>query len=41
MPGIDPQRDIVDVSEGRVQIGDNARMISKSILSSRLMGLKL
>ena len=41
MPGIDPQRDIIDVSEGRVQIADNATMISKSILSSKLMGLKL
>jgi propionate CoA-transferase len=41
MPGIDAQRDIVDVSEGRVKISDNAKLISKSILSQKPMRLKL
>ncbi len=41
MPGIDPQSDIVEVSEGRVQISDNATIIPKSILSPEPMGLEL
>jgi acyl CoA:acetate/3-ketoacid CoA transferase len=41
MPGIDAQRDIVEVSEGRVQIADNAKLIPKSILSPEPMGLEL
>jgi acyl CoA:acetate/3-ketoacid CoA transferase len=41
MPGIDVQRDIVDVSEGRVKIADNAAMIPKSILSPEPMRLEL
>jgi acyl CoA:acetate/3-ketoacid CoA transferase len=41
MPGIDARRDIVEVSEGRVQISDNAKTIPKSILSPKPMGLKL
>jgi propionate CoA-transferase len=41
MPGINAQRDIVEVSEGRVQIAENAKMMPKSILSPEPMGLEL
>lgn len=41
MSGIDAQRDIIDVSEGRVQISDNATLMPKSILSKKPMGLEL
>lgn len=41
MPGIDPQRDIVGASEGRVQIADNAKLMPKSLLAKTPMGLTL
>jgi len=41
MPGIYAQRDIVDVSEGRVQIAENAITMPKSILSTKPIGLEL
>lgn len=41
MPGIDPQRDIVAVSEGRVQIAENAKAMPSSLLSTQPMGLDL
>jgi acyl CoA:acetate/3-ketoacid CoA transferase len=41
MPGIDPQRDIVGASEGRVQIADNAKLMPKSLLAKIPMGLTL
>ena len=41
MPGIDAQRDIVDVSGGRVEIAINAKQMPTSILSTKPMGLEL
>jgi len=41
MPGIDARRDIVEASDGRVQIADNAEAMPLSILSPEPMGLKL
>jgi acyl CoA:acetate/3-ketoacid CoA transferase len=41
MPGIDPQRDIVGASKGRVQIAENAKLMPKSLLADKLMGLTL
>jgi len=41
MPGIDAQRDIAGVSGGRVEIAENAELMSDRLLSSRPMGLKL
>jgi len=41
MPGIDPQRDIVEASEGRVQIAEEARLMPLSLLRDAPMGLEL
>ena len=41
MPGIDPQRDIVEASAGRVQIAPNASTIPLSLLQDQPMGLAL
>lgn len=41
MPGIDAQRDIVQTSGERVSIAQNAIIMSKSLLSSKPMGLQL
>ncbi len=38
MPGIDPQKDIVAASEGRVSIAENASRMPRSILSEAPMG---
>ena len=41
MPGINAQNDIVEVSEGRVQIAQNAKAMSDTLLSDGPMGLRL
>jgi propionate CoA-transferase len=41
MPGIDPARDIVNASEGRVSIAENATVMPKALLSREPMGLSL
>ncbi|WP_380054020.1 acyl CoA:acetate/3-ketoacid CoA transferase [Falsihalocynthiibacter sp. SS001] len=41
MPGIDPQRDIVDASKGRVTIADDAKFMPLSLLQDKPMGLTL
>ena len=41
MPGISPQEDIVEASEGRVQVSENAKLIPKSLLAGSPMGLEL
>jgi acyl CoA:acetate/3-ketoacid CoA transferase len=41
MPGIDAQRDIASVSGGRVEIAENAELMSDRLLSSGPMGLTL
>jgi acyl CoA:acetate/3-ketoacid CoA transferase len=41
MPGIEAETDIVQASDGLVTIADNATAMDKSILSTKLMGLKL
>ena len=41
MPGINPEADIVQASEGRVQIAENAIEMDKSILALGTMGLRL
>lgn len=41
MPGIDPQEHIVGPSQGRVQVAENATVVSKSILSKSPIGLTL
>ncbi len=38
MPGIDPARDIVAASQGRVRVADDARMMPASLLSPDPMG---
>jgi acyl CoA:acetate/3-ketoacid CoA transferase len=38
MPGIDPEKDIVDASEGRVQIADNPIALPLSLLADEPMG---
>lgn len=38
MPGIEPQRDIVAASQGRVKVASDARVISKALLSKDPMG---
>jgi acyl CoA:acetate/3-ketoacid CoA transferase len=38
MPGIDPARDIVVASEGRVKLAENATIMSLSLLSEGPMG---
>ncbi|MTH99052.1 acyl CoA:acetate/3-ketoacid CoA transferase [Roseibium sp. RKSG952] len=41
MPGIDPQKDIVAASEGRVQVSGQATTMPVSLLSEQAMGLTL
>jgi len=41
MPGIDPARDIVAASGGRVQVADNAVLMPLSLLMDGPMGLRL
>ena len=41
MPGIDPARDIVAASGGRVQVADGAVLMSLSLLADGPMGLRL
>ncbi|WJY21290.1 CoA-transferase [Fontisubflavum oceani] len=41
MPGIDPERDIVVASEGRVTVSDDATAMPLSLLSEQPMGLTL
>ncbi len=41
MPGIQPQTDIVEASDGRVTVAANALPMSKALLSNRPMGLSL
>ena len=41
MPGIDPERDIVQASEGRVQVADDATLMPISLLQEEPMGLLL
>ena len=38
MPGIDPARDIVAASAGRVRVADNAVVLPKSLLAEGPMG---
>ena len=41
MPGVDPERDIVAASEGRVSVAENARLMPLSLLRDAPMGLHL
>ena len=41
MPGIEPERDIVQASQGRVKVADNAVDMPKSLLTTGAMGLTL
>jgi len=41
MPGIDPQLDIADASQGRVRIAENATAMPTSLLNENMMGLTL
>jgi acyl CoA:acetate/3-ketoacid CoA transferase len=41
MPGIDPRRDIIDASHGRVSIAEDARTLSTRLLGTGPMGLSL
>lgn len=41
MPGVDPERDIVAASEGRVQIAENAILMDLKLLRDAPMGLQL
>lgn len=41
MPGIEPQRDIVDASEGRVRVAGNASTMPTALLADGPMGLEL
>lgn len=41
MPGIDPQVHIVDASQGRVTVSENAKVMSKALLTDKPMGLVL
>ena len=41
MPGIDPAQDIVAASNGRVQVAENATVMSKALLQEAPMGLAL
>ena len=41
MPGIDPRRDIVDASHGRVLIAENAQTLSTRLLAEGPMGMTL
>ena len=41
MPGIDAQADIVDASDGRVRVAENATVMPKVLLADKPMGLTL
>ena len=41
MPGIDPQRDIVGASQGRVSIAENATVMSKNLVRAQPMELEI
>ena len=41
MPGIDPARDIVAASEGRVTVAENAKLMPIALLKDAPMGLTL
>ncbi len=41
MPGIDAERDILQASEGRVTVAENARLMPMSLLSEGPMGMSL
>ncbi len=41
MPGIDAQRDIVQASDGRVKVAENALQMPKSLFTEGPMGMKL
>jgi acyl CoA:acetate/3-ketoacid CoA transferase len=41
MPGIEPARDIVAASEGRVRVAENAREMPRALLSEAAMELSL
>ena len=41
MPGVDPREHIVAASSGRVQVAENAKIMSKTLLSEAPMGLSL
>ncbi|MBE0414703.1 acyl CoA:acetate/3-ketoacid CoA transferase [Yoonia sp.] len=41
MPGVDPQAHIVGPSEGRVQVAENATLMSTALMADRPMGLTL
>ena len=41
MPGIDAQADIVDASDGRVRVAENATVMPKALLADKPMGLTL
>jgi acyl CoA:acetate/3-ketoacid CoA transferase len=38
MPGIDPARDIVAASQGRVRVAENAIVLPKALLAEAPMG---
>jgi acyl CoA:acetate/3-ketoacid CoA transferase len=40
MPGIDPERDIVEASEGRVRVARDAAEMPHALLATGPMGLK-
>jgi len=41
MPGIDPARDIIAASHGRVRVAENAKVLPLSLLSPSAMELTL
>ena len=41
MPGIDPQEHIIGTSHGRVQVAENAKVMPKSLLADKPMGVAL
>jgi acyl CoA:acetate/3-ketoacid CoA transferase len=41
MPGIDPRRDVVDASEGRVRLAEEVRTLPRSLLGTGPMGMVL
>ena len=41
MPGIDPARDIIAASHGRVRVAENARVLPLDLLSPDAMALPL
>jgi acyl CoA:acetate/3-ketoacid CoA transferase len=41
MPGIDPARDIIAASHGRVRVAENAKLLPLTLLSPQAMELPL